>query len=308
MKIKILNILVMSFFATVVFAASHSVQTDLYSEEGVGGFDGEEKTIIADDCAAWFDGCNNCSRGDIGGPAMCTMMACMEYQEPYCKKYFGEENSTDVNNQPPKNNNPIDVTQQHPTDPVSSGMTVCTMDVKQCDNGLFVGRTGPHCEFVCPGDVANQPTRDVTQKPCTKEYAPVCGQPPMPKCAEGMMCAQVMPALQTYANRCVMENADAEWVREGICEEVLEVKKIDNPELEEKKIALEVVSTNFSQPETIRVEKKEGIPGNNYLVMIQQEEKFLGIFSMHIESEVEIDVITKNIVDIKKPWYAFLVW
>lgn len=31
-----------------------------------------------------------------------------------------------------------------------AGITVCTMDAKQCPDGSWVGRTGPKCEFVCP--------------------------------------------------------------------------------------------------------------------------------------------------------------
>jgi Immunoglobulin-like domain of bacterial spore germination len=29
-------------------------------------------------------------------------------------------------------------------------MVACTADAMQCPDGLFVGRTGPNCEFVCP--------------------------------------------------------------------------------------------------------------------------------------------------------------
>ena len=28
--------------------------------------------------------------------------------------------------------------------------TMCTMDALQCPDGSYVGRTGPHCEFICP--------------------------------------------------------------------------------------------------------------------------------------------------------------
>lgn len=33
----------------------------------------------------------------------------------------------------------------------SPEMTVCTMDAMMCPDGSYVGRTGPNCEFVCPG-------------------------------------------------------------------------------------------------------------------------------------------------------------
>lgn len=27
----------------------------------------------------------------------------------------------------------------------------CTMEARQCPDGSWVGRSGPNCEFVCPG-------------------------------------------------------------------------------------------------------------------------------------------------------------
>ncbi|MBX3233264.1 MAG: hypothetical protein KIT84_20945 [Labilithrix sp.] len=33
------------------------------------------------------------------------------------------------------------------------GQTVCTDDAKKCPDGSFVGRTGPNCEFACPGEI-----------------------------------------------------------------------------------------------------------------------------------------------------------
>jgi hypothetical protein len=35
--------------------------------------------------------------------------------------------------------------------PANSKQSLCTMEAKQCPNGSYVGRTGPHCEFpACP--------------------------------------------------------------------------------------------------------------------------------------------------------------
>ena len=42
------------------------------------------KTIIADDCRAFFDGCNQCVR-EPGKAAACTRMACAEYRRPKCR-------------------------------------------------------------------------------------------------------------------------------------------------------------------------------------------------------------------------------
>jgi len=52
---------------------------------------------------------------------------------------------------------------------------------------------------------------------CTQEYAPVCGQPPMPECPAGTMCAQVMPEPQTYSNTCMMQQDGAMFVHNGEC-------------------------------------------------------------------------------------------
>lgn len=52
------------------------------------------------------------------------------------------------------------------------------------------------------------------------EYAPVCGQPPMPACPAGMMCPQMMPQPVTYGNDCMRNAAKAEWLYTGECQSV----------------------------------------------------------------------------------------
>ena len=42
------------------------------------------QTLIADDCMAYFNGCNNCRRGEAGGIAACTRKACAVYTRPRC--------------------------------------------------------------------------------------------------------------------------------------------------------------------------------------------------------------------------------
>lgn len=42
------------------------------------------KSIIADSCQSFFDGCNQCRREPGAEVAACTRKACFEYQEPYC--------------------------------------------------------------------------------------------------------------------------------------------------------------------------------------------------------------------------------
>ncbi len=53
---------------------------------------------------------------------------------------------------------------------------------------------------------------------CTKEYIPVCGQPPMPVCPIGMACIQMMPQPMTYGNKCMMLAAGANMIKQGVCE------------------------------------------------------------------------------------------
>lgn len=71
---------------------------------------------IGDDFPS-LDGCNECTCTAKG--IMCTVRACAP----------GGGNG--------------------PTDP---GTGVCPGDAKQCPDGTYVGRSGPGCDFVCPGD------------------------------------------------------------------------------------------------------------------------------------------------------------
>ncbi|MHB9019934.1 MAG: DUF333 domain-containing protein, partial [Minisyncoccota bacterium] len=52
---------------------------------------------------------------------------------------------------------------------------------------------------------------------CTLEYDPVCAQPPMPTCPEGLMCVQVMPALKTFSNECMAKINGAAIKYKGEC-------------------------------------------------------------------------------------------
>lgn len=44
----------------------------------------------APNCKVWNDGCNVCSRNEVGGQQMCTMRACYQFQQgtAYCQEYF----------------------------------------------------------------------------------------------------------------------------------------------------------------------------------------------------------------------------
>ncbi len=44
---------------------------------------------------------------------------------------------------------------QYPSkQPPSEEQIMCTQDAKQCQDGSWVGRSGPHCEFICSAPAA----------------------------------------------------------------------------------------------------------------------------------------------------------
>lgn len=56
---------------------------------------GTSSATPSDSCKVWYDGCNTCSRAYVGGPLVCTMMACMlqggtadASSRAYCREYF----------------------------------------------------------------------------------------------------------------------------------------------------------------------------------------------------------------------------
>lgn len=91
--------LIISAVASIAFLAgcgcSTSEQTDVVTEPEAPSIGGEvDESVIPKGCVTWFDGCNMCQTSEPGMPMACTMMACMEMQEPYCAKY--EDGSSDA--------------------------------------------------------------------------------------------------------------------------------------------------------------------------------------------------------------------
>jgi hypothetical protein len=60
-------------------------------------------------------------------------------------------------------------------------------------------------------------TNDFVILDCQESSGSICAQPPMPECPEGMLCAQVMPVPQTYANECEMKKVGATFIQNGDC-------------------------------------------------------------------------------------------
>lgn len=79
---------------------------------------------------------------------------------------------------------------------------VCTQDAKQCPDGTYVGRVGPHCDFAsCPTVATKQEmtcTSDMKKaEMCTAEYEPVCGLVEI-QC----ITTPCNPVPQTFGNAC----------------------------------------------------------------------------------------------------------
>jgi hypothetical protein len=55
---------------------------------------------------------------------------------------------------------------------------------------------------------------------CPKNIASVCAQPPMPKCPEGVVCAQVMPQPKIYQNACLAAVDNAKEIEMKYCAEL----------------------------------------------------------------------------------------
>jgi hypothetical protein len=68
---------------------------------------------------------------------------------------------------------------------VNVGATICTMDAMQCPDGSWVGRSGPACEFKCPGAGTSQPVPVATfsaspksgEAPLTVRFASALSEP-----------------------------------------------------------------------------------------------------------------------------------
>ncbi len=207
-------------------------------------------------CKAWFDGCNSCGRSEPGGPAFCTLKYCAAdaTQKASCTAYF---DGGSTGNKPPvisSFSGPVQlsvneigtwkITASDPengelqysilwgdewvaaTDasrrvmaPAQSIQQQTTFTHSFSRAGTFtVGLTVTDKEGAQARSTA---TVQVAQTACTADYAPVCGRPQgcVNTCPVGMYCAAVcqLHQAQTYSSRCQMNNANADFVHDGVC-------------------------------------------------------------------------------------------
>lgn len=206
-------------------------------------------------CKTWNDGCNTCSRSEPGGPAACTLRYCTDDSlmraKPYCSAYFdstsnrapvisgfsgpvslavNETGTWSISASDPENQQlkySIVWGDEWYKDASMRAIPASESIVQQTTFTHSYSRPGTYKVSISVwdpsgGKAESTATVQVQQTVCTADYAPVCGRPVgcNNSCPQGMICAAMvcMPHTpQTYSNRCVMNNANAELVHEGAC-------------------------------------------------------------------------------------------
>ncbi len=202
-------------------------------------------------CKSWNDGCNACSRNSVDAPAMCTMRACFAAGKGYCSVYFDNPNAN--GNKPPVISGFSGPTTLavgatgtwtiNASDPENGTLSY---NITWGDENTYIPMTGTSAmmrdavqattfthayanvgtytvTIVVHDSVGKEAKTSSTVQVgndnviCTAQYAPVCGQPPMPVCPQGYGCPMVMPLSKTYSNRCQMNAEKATFVHEGAC-------------------------------------------------------------------------------------------
>lgn len=190
-------------------------------------------------CSAWFDGCNNCSRSYYDGPGMCTLMACVANQVPYCKSYFNNSNTggqyapviSSFTGPTQLNANQSGTWSINAYDPDNGSLTYSVTWGDEGTYGYAYSNTASSQTFTqnttlshtyhTPGtytvritvrDNTGQTTQASTTVrvqssggTCTQEYNPVCGQVPYSYIQN------------TYSNMCYLNAANASFLHYGKC-------------------------------------------------------------------------------------------
>lgn len=200
-------------------------------------------------CKSWYDGCNSCGRSTPGGPAFCTLKYCApESTGPaYCSAYFDSNtnkpptisgfsgpttlavnssgtwtiNASDPDNQSLSYHILWGDESAYPM--ITNGAALSDSFVQTTTFTHAYTSVGTYTITIVVKDASGQAAQTTTTVKvgsdpiaCTMEYAPVCGQPKW-SCPSGMFCATVMPAPQTYGNRCTLNASGATFLYSGEC-------------------------------------------------------------------------------------------
>lgn len=207
-------------------------------------------------CKSWYDGCNSCSRSAPGGPAMCTLKACVAeaMAKPYCTGYFGDSTNKSPSISGFSGPTTLKVNETgtwtvKASDPEGQELSY---NISWGDEGqytasgirtslpVFTQTTSFTHVYSNPGTYAvNVSARDSDGKEakvsitvkvsgdggvaCTAQYDPVCGRPTgcANYCSPGMMCTMEcrLHDPKTYSNRCALNAAGAEELYSGECQQ-----------------------------------------------------------------------------------------
>ncbi len=91
-------------------------------------------------------------------------------------------------------------------------MQLCSGSATINGFGMVGPRTRESLRRVCAGAPAPQ-----AYEQALDTNTLVCGQPPMPVCAEGLSCIQTLPPAQTYADELTLQEAGALSLHSGVC-------------------------------------------------------------------------------------------
>jgi len=221
---------------------------------------------------------------------------------------------------------------------------MCAMDVKTCPDGSVVGRTGPSCEFKCPGE-KNEDNGGIIILEKTRvdkdeiTFIPWKKRGEDDPCLEGCDCHGSVVSCPIGAGKSIVivpgkpgnmvtMTIDKTEVKTGL--ELEQVKnreqdkiqlkaRLSNGNLREVKIMPDVASEralerlrlkNCNSENNCSIELKEvGNDKDKQLIYELQRErhaKIIGLFKKKMSVQAEVDAETGELIKIRKPWWAFL--
>lgn len=205
-------------------------------------------------CKSWYDGCNSCSRSTPGGPAMCTLKACVAgaMTRPYCTGYFGDatHKTPTISGFSGPTNLKVNETGTWTVKASDPEGQELSYNVSWGDEGQYTAsgiRTslpvftqtssfthtyslpGTYTVSVSARDSEGKEAKvSITVKvsgdgiACTMQYDPICGRPSgcANTCTQGMVCTMEcrLHDAKTYSNKCSLDAAGAEYLYAGECQ------------------------------------------------------------------------------------------